>query len=70
MLHENQIKRRVEEVLKKHPEGLHILKIAKLVGVHRHTVTKYIHELIGAGLIEQRTIGPVKLCILVRRSKK
>ena len=70
MLNENKIKSRVEKVLKKHPEGLHILKIAELVGVHKHTVTKYIHELIGAGIIEQRTIGPVKLCILARRSKK
>lgn len=61
---ENHVKSKIKKVLLDHPEGLHILGIAKLVGVHRHTVTKYIHELIGAGVIYQREIGTVKICYL------
>ena len=64
------IKDKVRDILRKHPEGLHILKISELVGAHRHTVTKYIHELIGARIIEQRQIGPVKLCLLKERLKR
>lgn len=64
------IKDEIRDILRKHPEGLHILKISELVGSHRHTVTKYIHELIGAGVIEQREIGPVKLCLLRKRFRK
>jgi len=60
----NHIKERIRKVLIKHPEGLHIHQITMLVGVHRHTVTKYIHELIGAGVIYQREVGPIKLCFL------
>lgn len=66
----NRIKERIKKVLLKHPEGLHILGIARLVGAHRHTVTKYIHELIGAGVIYQRDFGTIKICYLSRPSKK
>jgi uncharacterized repeat protein (TIGR01451 family) len=52
------------ELLKKHPEGLPIASIARITGLHRHTTTKYIHELIGAGAIVQRNIGVAKLCYL------
>ena len=52
------------EILKKHPEGLTIVSIAKIIGLHRHTSTKYIHELIGAGVILQRSVGAAKLCYL------
>jgi uncharacterized repeat protein (TIGR01451 family) len=56
-------------VLKKHPEGLTIASIARITGLHRHTATKYIHELIGAGAIIQRNIGVAKLCYLKKISK-
>ncbi len=42
----------------------------KLVGAHRHTVTKYIHELLGAGVIYQREIGTVKICYLTSEFAK
>jgi len=61
---ENKIKDRIKKVLGEHPEGLHILGIARLVGAHRHTVTKYIHELMGAGIIHQRDFGTIKICYL------
>jgi DNA-binding IclR family transcriptional regulator len=61
MKHANNYKEKIEKILLDHPEGLSILEIADHVGVHRHTVTKYIHELIGAGIIHQRDLGTVKL---------
>jgi predicted transcriptional regulator len=61
---ENRIKEKITKILEEHPEGLHILGISRLVGAHRHTVTKYIHELMGAGVINQREVGTVKLCYL------
>ena len=66
----NNVKSRVKRVLLKHPEGLTILEITKLVGVHRHTVTKYVYELIGAGVIHLREVGPAKLCYLKERLRK
>jgi len=52
------------EALRKHPEGLTFKDIAELVGHHRHTVTKYVYELIGAQVIIERDIGAAKLCYL------
>ncbi len=52
------------DTLKKHPEGLTLTNIAKICGMHRHTVTKYIYELRGANLIYERDIGPAKLCYI------
>jgi hypothetical protein len=52
------------ETLRKHPEGLTFKDISDLVGHHRHTITKYVYELIGAQVIVQRDIGAAKLCYL------
>jgi len=57
------------EILKKHPEGLTIASLSKISGLHRHTSTKYIYELIGAGLVLQRSVGAAKLCYLKRIEK-
>ncbi|MFH8080883.1 MAG: helix-turn-helix domain-containing protein [Candidatus Aenigmatarchaeota archaeon] len=57
-------KQAIIEVLKKHPEGLTLQKIAQLTNMNRLTVTKYVHELIGAGMIYQRKVGVAKLCYL------
>ena len=61
----NSIKDKIVETLHEHPEGLTILKIAEYVGVHRHTVTKYIYELIGGNKIRVREIAAAKVCFLV-----
>lgn len=53
--------------LNKHPEGLTIASLAKATGLHRHTSSKYLHELIGAGLIYQRKVGPAMLCYLKKK---
>ncbi|MHA1867358.1 MAG: hypothetical protein ACTSVB_02020 [Candidatus Heimdallarchaeaceae archaeon] len=60
----NLIRERIIEVLLEHPEGLPIFEIAILIGAHRHTVTKYIYEFAGAGIIQIREIGTAKLCFL------
>ncbi len=65
-----ELKQKIIDLLKEHPEGLHILGIAQLVGAHRHTVTKYIHELLGAGVVYQREIGTVKICYLHNKFPK
>ena len=61
---QNNFKERIIDVLKKHPEGLTMIEISKLIGSLRHTITKYIYQLIGEGLIYQREIGTAKLCYL------
>jgi predicted transcriptional regulator len=58
------IKKRILSILKKNPEGLTMLKIAKLVGVHRNTIPKYLYELKGEETVLVRQIGPAKLFYL------
>lgn len=60
----NNIKGKIIKVLKKHPEGLTIIEIADKIGMSRHTITKYVYQLIGEGLIFYREIGTAKLCYL------
>ncbi|MDI6826316.1 MAG: helix-turn-helix domain-containing protein [Candidatus Aenigmarchaeota archaeon] len=67
MVSKVQPKKAIIEVLKKHPEGLTLQKIAKLTGMNRLTATKYVHELIGEGRIYQRGVGMAKLCYLKER---
>jgi len=65
------IKQKVIVVLSKHPEGLIVNEISNLLGIHRHTLTKYIYQLVGEQLIYQRKIGSAKLCCLrVENDKK
>ncbi|HJW96767.1 MAG TPA: hypothetical protein VJ485_01230 [archaeon] len=51
-------------ILRKNPDGLTLTSIAQLTGLHRHTATKYVYELKGAGVINERDVGPAKLCYL------
>jgi len=67
---QNNFKERIIDVLKKHPEGLTIIEISNLIGSHRHTITKYIYQLIGEGLIYQRKVGTAKLCYLRDRNER
>lgn len=57
------------DVLREHPEGLTIVSLAELSGMHRHTATKYIYELLGAGAVLQRTVGAAKLCYMCNTIK-
>lgn len=60
-------KKVILNVLREHPEGLTLQKIAILSKMSRLTATKYIHELMGAGVIYQRKVGIAKLCYLKER---
>ena len=64
MKNQNDIKNKIVEVLKKHPEGLAIVEIIKILGVSKHTVTKYIYQLVGEDRIYLREVGTAKLCYL------
>jgi ribosomal protein S24E len=69
LLDKNNVKEKIKKVLSKHPEGLPIIEIAKLVGMHRHTITKYIYQLVGSGEIYQREVGTARLCYLKKRKR-
>lgn len=58
------IKKNILEVLSKHPEGLTFTQIARELGMHRHTITKYIYELKGEGTVSIRDLRTLKLCYL------
>ena len=56
--------KKIVQYLKKHREGDTFSGIAKAIGMHRHTATKYIYKLIGEGKIRVRNISTAKVCVL------
>jgi len=66
-------KEQIIKALSQHPEGLMLTEIAKIAGMNRFTVTKYIHELIGNGSVFQKEAAAARICYLkeslVRRMK-
>jgi len=63
------VEEKIIDLLSKHPEGLTAVDISKILGMHRHTATKYINRLVGSEKIYQRQVGPAKLCYLSEREK-
>ena len=61
----DQIKRKIIQILEKHPEGLTVKTLSEILNLHRQTVTKYIFELKGAGVIYRRRVGSATLHYLV-----
>ena len=57
----DEIKNRVENLLKKNPNGLTITEISKLLKLTRNTVAIALAELKGAQQITIRKIGMAKL---------
>jgi Mn-dependent DtxR family transcriptional regulator len=66
----SDIKGRVISLLERHPEGLTVVDMAKALGVHRHTLTKYVYQLVGEGTVSQRLVGVAKLCYLAKKGKR
>ena len=60
----NNVSERIVKLLSKHPEGLTFAQISREIGMHRNTVTKYLYELSGAGIINIRDMRTLKLCYL------
>lgn len=54
-------KSQILQALKENHYGLTIEDIAKLLKLNRITVTKYVHELLGAQSIHERKIGGYRL---------
>lgn len=55
------------EALRANPEGLTLLSLASVTGLHRHTCRKYVEELMEAGIVFQRDVGVAKLCYLKKK---
>ncbi|MBI2547601.1 MAG: hypothetical protein HYW23_04120 [Candidatus Aenigmarchaeota archaeon] len=66
----NNFRERILELLKSRPDGLTILDISIQLRANRNTITKYIYELSGAGVINQRRIGVAKLCSLSKYARR
>ncbi len=67
----NNVRECVLSILDKENKGLSITEIAEKVGMNRRSVTKYIYQLLGEGLIYHRKVGTAKLCYLkVKRGRK
>ena len=64
------VKNKILDVLNRHSEGLTISEIASTIGMHRHSVTKYIYELTGESRVIQRSVGAAKLCYLSKYLNK
>ncbi|MBI4894401.1 MAG: hypothetical protein HY833_01550 [Candidatus Aenigmarchaeota archaeon] len=64
MNREKETREKILEVLSRNSGGLTILDVARHVGAHRHTVTKYIYELVGANIVTMRKISSAKVCYL------
>jgi len=56
-----RLKEQTLSILKTHPEGLTIRSLSEIIGVHRQTITKYVFELKGAGIIHRRRVGSATL---------
>jgi DNA-binding transcriptional ArsR family regulator len=56
-----RLKERTLSILGTHPEGLTIRSLSEIIGVHRQTITKYVFELKGAGIIHRRKVGSATL---------
>jgi len=52
------------KALREHPEGLMLTEIAKITGMNRLTITKYVHELMGRGSVFQREAAAARICYL------
>jgi DNA-binding CsgD family transcriptional regulator len=66
---EKSVEDQILDLLKRHPEGLTSIDISRQLGIHRHTATKYVYMLLGAGKIFQRTVGVARICYLSKRVK-
>ena len=59
------LKRQIVLILQKNPEGVTVQYISDLLRVHRQTATKYIFELVGAGIVKRRPVGSSTLHYLI-----
>jgi hypothetical protein len=62
---------KIVEILTIHPEGMTNSDMSKLVGLSRQSLSKYVYQLLGEGIIMQREIGTARMCYLkVRKNAR
>jgi DNA-binding Lrp family transcriptional regulator len=59
-----EIEKKIIRALEKNKEGLMLTELSDKVGVHRHTLTKYVYKLEAESRIKLRKAGIAKLCYL------
>ncbi len=64
----SDIKNKIIEILKANHEGMPISYMAKISGLHRQTLAKYLQQLRTSDIIKIRNSGTAKLCYLNSRS--
>lgn len=67
---EELIKQKTLEILKTNNQGVTIEDLSKSIGANRQTVTKYVLEMKGAGIITRRRAGSATLHYLNLRNGK
>lgn len=67
MADKKNFKKLIEEILSRHSEGLSISEISMLTKGHRHTITRYLQELLTENVVYQRDLGIVKLHYLSKK---
>lgn len=66
VIRDEEIKQKIIKILKEHP-GLTVENLAEEIRMHRHTISKYLMELKGAGKIQKRKIGTAVLHYLTEQ---
>ena len=63
MMNDNgeRLKQITLSILKSHPEGLTIHSLSNIMRMHRQTITKYLLELKGSGIVYRRKVGSATL---------
>jgi DNA-binding transcriptional ArsR family regulator len=58
------VKNKIIDILKEHPEGLTVNSISKLLQMSRTTISKYTYGLMIKNAVCQRKVGTSKICYL------
>ena len=61
-----KLKKIIVQVLEKHPEGLTIVELSRILSSHRQTITKYVLVLEAQNVIYRRSVGSATLHYLVK----
>ena len=64
-----KLKKKIVDILGKHPEGLTIQDLTNIIGAHRQTITKYVLVLEATGTVYRRIIGSASLHYLKSKFK-
>jgi uncharacterized membrane protein len=57
------------KILEKHPEGIKINEMARILKAPRQTISKYVYALKIAGFVDYREFGRSKICFLIKKMK-